>query len=57
MIKIKSLNKLVPSRKDAKQLLGGTNAYNKALEKGDIKFINNLNIAINDKYKNFTANE
>lgn len=40
MIYIKSLNKQVLSRKDAKILLGGTNAYNKALKNGDIKFIN-----------------
>ena len=39
MILIKSLNKTVSNRKEAKILLGGTNAYNKALKRGDIKFI------------------
>lgn len=40
MILIKSVNKLVSSRKEAKKILGGTNAYNKALRKKDIKFLN-----------------
>lgn len=40
MIYIKSLNKQIISRKEAKKLLGGTNAYNKALKNGDIKFLN-----------------
>lgn len=51
MILIKSLNQHVSSRKEAKKLLGGTNAYNRALKNKDIIFINN-NIANNDKRRN-----
>ena len=32
MIYIKAFNQVVSSRKDAKKLLGGTNAYNRALK-------------------------
>lgn len=50
MILIKSLNKLVSSRKEAKEFLGGTNAYNKALRDQNLIFINNEKIiAINDE--------
>ena len=48
MILIKILNQIVSSRKEAKKLLGGTNAYNKALRDGNIIFINKT-IAINGK--------
>lgn len=42
-------NKIFNTRKELKKFLGGTNAYNKILREGDIQFINNLNIAINEK--------
>lgn len=29
---------MIPSRKEAKEKLGGTNAFNKALQNGDIIF-------------------
>ena len=38
MLYIKSLQILVSSRKEAKEKLGGTNAFNKALKIGDIIF-------------------
>ena len=52
MILIKSINAIVNNRNDAKRLLGGTNEYNKALKDKDILFLNNKNIAINDKRRN-----
>lgn len=51
MIIIKHLNKQVASRKEAKELLGGTNAYNRSLRNGDLQFINNEIIAINEIHK------
>ena len=38
MLYIKSLQIVVSSRKEAKEKLGGTNAFNKALQIGDIIF-------------------
>lgn len=53
MILIKSINAIVNNRNEAKQLLGGTNSYNRALRNKDIIFLNNKTIAINDKRGNF----
>lgn len=47
MIKIKSLDIIVANRKEAKDILGGTNAYNRALKEDNLIFIN-TNIANND---------
>ena len=54
MIQIKSLDIVVKDRKEAKKLLGGTHAYNRALKDKELTFIND--VANNGRNTNFTSN-
>lgn len=56
MIQIKSLNKIVNNRKEAKDILGGTRAYNHALRNKDLYFIENNNVANNERNENSFTN-
>jgi hypothetical protein len=40
--------KVFHTRKEAKDFLGGTNKYNRALKNKDFYFINEMSIAFND---------
>lgn len=46
-------NKYYENRRELKEYLGGTNAYNKAFREGKVIFVNNENIASNERGQEF----